>query len=78
MHQHSDSLYAAVLHVPQLHKVPPQLYRSSCSFPRRQGDVFRVCHHRRRDINTLLIRSHSQITMKLSGRGATTQTGTCY
>ena len=72
MHQHSDSLHAAVLHVPQLHKVPPQLYRSSCSFPRRQGDIWRVCDHCRRDRNTSQIRSHSQITMKLSGRGATT------
>ena len=64
MHQHSDSLHAAVLHVPQLHKVPPQLYRSSCSLPRRQGDILRVCHHCRRDRNISQIRSHSQITIR--------------
>ena len=39
MHQHSHRLHAAILHVPQFHKVSQKLHRSSCSVSGRQGII---------------------------------------
>ena len=39
MHQHGDSIHAAILHVPQFHQVPQKLHRRSCTLPGRKGST---------------------------------------
>ena len=42
MHQHSHRVYAALLHVPFIHKIPQELHSCCLSFPCGEGKILKI------------------------------------